>query len=204
MEANDLFKKGIVQDYFSCMYLIFKLFMGLNKGSRSSPFTWPSSGILAFDWKIKRLKNLENLNFKGGDPHENCEHSDIPNNSSKFDLLKNCVSFMLLFNLCSSHSYKFADKKTNNIISYEHISFWLLKLQFPLMKRTNSSGILRFRWRYPSWRGVYCVTGCPQKQTWFLEASYLPQLIYAFLDVERLSQLIIYLSHVVLLILFGH
>ncbi|GAU18484.1 hypothetical protein TSUD_366670 [Trifolium subterraneum] len=56
----------------------------------------------------------------------------------------------------------------------------------------------------PSSRDVYCVTGYPQKQTWSPEASYLLQLTFAFLDVERSSRPNTYSSPAVLLVLFGH
>jgi hypothetical protein len=49
-----------------------------------------------------------------------------------------------------------------------------------------------------------CVTGCPQKSTWSLEWSYRLHIISVFLDVVRWSQLIIYLSHVGLLVLSEH
>jgi hypothetical protein len=60
-----------------------------------------------------------------------------------------------------------------------------------------------FRWRSPSLLSVYCVTGCPQKQTWLLE-TYLLQLICVYLGAVRWSRLITYFSHLVLLVLFGH
>jgi hypothetical protein len=83
----------------------------------------------------------------------------------------------------------------------EHTNFWLLRLRFPWMTLENSFDTLRFHWRSPSLCGVYCATGCPQKLTRSLKASYLLQLIFVFLIVERRSQLITYSSPVGLLAL---
>jgi hypothetical protein len=72
------------------------------------------------------------------------------------------------------------------------------------MTQTNLFGILRFRWRYPSLLGVYCVTGCPQKTTWSLEAFYLLQPTFVFPVVERRSRRVICCSPVLRLAPSGH
>jgi hypothetical protein len=64
-------------------------------------------------------------------------------------------------------------------LSGDYISSWLLMFRLLRMLQKISFGILRCPWRFPSTRGVYYVTGYPQKQTWLLETSYLLQLTFA-------------------------
>jgi hypothetical protein len=93
---------------------------------------------------------------------------------------------------------------TKATLSEEHISFWLLRIQLLWMMLRSSFDILMFRWRSLSLLGVFCVTGFPQKQTWFSRhLTYCSSSVRTWVLV-RWSRLIINLSFVVLLVLFGH
>jgi hypothetical protein len=75
------------------------------------------------------------------------------------------------------------------IIMFYKILYWMwLQILF---------GTDRFPWRFLFLLGSSYATGCPQKQTWWLEASSLQMPIFVYLVAARFNQLITYSFHVV-------
>jgi hypothetical protein len=109
------------------------------------------------------------------------------------------VSFYLLTSPCR-HSLQIGGSETVIKVTLfgEHISSWLIMFRLLWMLQKISFGILRFPWRSPSSRGIYCMTGLPTKE------NLVTHDRFAYLDVERSSRSNINSSPAVLLFLFRH